>query len=257
MLKEKDNNLNIINDNNKDSTYIDIYFITCFHKIIWESKLFDLTSSNKSVVSIINKLEQDYHQKKDKNNNYLIILNQINIKNNYNDIEKISLLLSYKNNDISLNLGEIILKSEEERFFFNNFSFESNKIKDIKEIKERELNINNNNKNINYYLELDYSMKLNIFYDFIQNNNMVDNYSSFLVNNYLFSAKNQVVLYSDIIKLFTLSHGKQNITTFFDNCYNFKFNIDKVNNINFTNLLNLYFENKDIINEKNEVFFYE
>ena len=257
MLKEKDNNLNIINDNIKDGTYIDIYFITCFHKIIWESKLFDLTSSNKSVVSIINKLEKDYHQKKDKNDNYLIILHQINIKNNYNDIEKISLLLSHKNNDISLNLGEIILKSEEERFFFNNFSFESNKIKDIKEIKERELNINNNNKNINYYLELDYSMKLNIFYDFIQNNNMVDNYSSFLVNNYLFSAKNQVVLYSDIIKLFTLSHGKQNIITFFDNCYNFKFNIDKVNNINFTNLLNLYFENKDIINEKNEVFFYE
>lgn len=239
MLKEKDINLNIINDNIKDGTYIDIYFISCFNKIIWESKIFDLTSSNKSVVSIINKLEQDYHQKKNKKDNFLIILHQINIKNNYNDIEKISLSLSHKNKELSFNLGEIIVKSEEEKFFFNNLSFDSNSIKEIKELNEE--HFINNDKDIDYSLNLNYSIKLKIFYDFIEKNKMIKNYSSFLVNDFLSSAKNETILYSDIITLFTLSQGNKSITTFFDNCYNFKFNINIFKNSNFIKLFNSYF----------------
>ena len=106
-------NINAINIDNKEENLIKIYFISCFHTIIWENKLLDIFSSNKSVISIIIKNEEIYK----KNKNYLIKLHQIIIKNNYNDIEKIALNLKNKSNNFCLNLGEIIFKSEEENFF--------------------------------------------------------------------------------------------------------------------------------------------
>ena len=250
MQKNKDcNNINSINIDNSDNSRIDIYVISCFHNIIWNSNLFDLTSPDKSVISIINnKMEKNYA----KNENYCIILHQINIKNNYNDIETISLFLSHKNKKLSLNLGQFIIKSEENKFFFNDLNFDSNKIKEIKELNEAHLNMN-----IGYFLNLNYSIKLTIFNDFIEKKKIIKKYSSFLVNNFFSSAKKELILYSDIIKLFTLSHGNKIITTFFDNCYNFKFKRNIFEDDTFNNLLNLYFDNNDSFNAQNEIFFYE
>ena len=98
---------------NNDEKLISIYVVSCFHNKIWENKLFYIASSNRSIISIITKSEEKHY----KNKEYLIHLHQININNNYNDIEKITLYLKNKNEDFSLDLGEIIIKSEEERFF--------------------------------------------------------------------------------------------------------------------------------------------
>ena len=252
MLEQKDNNnINSINIDNNDNSCFDIYVISCFHNVIWKSNLFNMTFSNKSVISINNKEEHNYEEDK----NYLIVIHQIIVKNNYNDIEKISLSLSHKNKELSFNLGEIIIKSEEEKFFFNNLSFDSNNIKEMKKLNEEPFI--NNDKDIDYSLYLKYSIKLKIFHDFIEKNKMIKQYSSFLVNDFLSSAKNESMLYSDIITLFTLSHGNKSITTFFDNCYNFKFTINKFKNSNFVELFNSYFKNKNSFNSQNEIFFYE
>ena len=234
-----------------DEKIISIYIVSCFHNKIWENKLFYLTSPNKSIISIITKREERHPKRK----NYLIQLHQININNNYNDIEKIALCLTNKNDNISLNLGEIIIKSDEERFFFNNLKFQSNDITKINEFCKEDIN---NNKNFDYYLELDFSTKLKIYYNYIEENNIKQKYSNFLVNNFLSSAKNEKILYSDIITLFSLSNGNKSIVNFLDNCYNFKFTINReTNSIIFINLKNLYFENKEKFNEQNIKFFSE
>ena len=150
-------------------------------------------------------------------------------------------------------MGEIIIKSDEERFFFNNLKFQSNDITKINELFKEDVN---NNKNFDYYLELDFSTKLKIYYNYIEKNNMKQKYPHFLVNNFLSSAKNEKILYSDIITLFSLSNGNKSIVNFLDNCYNFKFTINReTNNIIFINLKNLYFENKEKFNEQNIRFF--
>ena len=113
MNKDFDkNNINSINIGNKEESTIDFYIISCFDHIIWENKLLDLKSPNKSVTSIMTKTEQTYEN----NKNYLIKIHQISINKNDNDIEKINLFLSSKNEDISLNLGEIEIKLEEDKF---------------------------------------------------------------------------------------------------------------------------------------------
>ena len=80
---------------------------------------------------------------------------------------------------------------------------------------------------------------------------MKQKYSNFLVNNFLSSAKNELILYSDIITLFDLSHGNKSIVNFLDNCYNFKFIINRKKNFIFISLKNLYFKNKEKFNEQN------
>ena len=250
MSKDFDNDqINAINIINKEESTIDIYIISCFHKIIWENKLLNLISPNKSVTSIITKIEQINK----KNNNYIIKLHQININNNYNDIEKINLYLSHKkDDDLSLNVGDISIKLEEEKFYFKDINLELNDLKELKKIIKEDIV---DDKNIKYYLELDFSTKLKIYKDFLEKNNIIKIYSPFLVNNFLFSAKNNIILYSDIITLFTLSNGNKSIINFFDNCYNFKYIFNKFKNENFNNLLGLYLSNKDEFNAQNEVYF--
>ena len=224
---------------NDDEDYnISIYTISCFQNEIWKNKELDITSPHKSITSIETVYEGNY----DKNKNYLIKLHQININNNYNDIEKINLYLSNKNDNSSYDLGEITIKLEEERFLFNNLKIELSDLEKNKFIKE-EGNKNNNK----HYLELNFSVKLKVYSNYIEKNNMKNKYSAFLVNNFLFSAKNQLILYSDIILLFTLSFGNKSIITFFEHCYNFKFfefKVFGVKNTNFANLLERYLNNK-------------
>lgn len=243
MINENDDNKEV--DNN-----ILIYIISCFHNKIWENKILDITSSNKSITSIMTKYEENYI----KNKNYLIKLHQININNNYNDIEKLNLYLSNKNDNSSIYLGEIIIKSEEERFFFNNLKLNLKDLEKNKYIKEEDIN---NKKIIDYSIELNFSMKLKIYCDYIENNNMKKLYSSILVNNFLFHAKNQLILYSDIILLFTLSYGNKSIINFLEHCYNFKFIINPIKNIDFVNLFSLYLNNKNSFIDDNITFLAE
>ena len=232
---------------NDDEDYnISIYTISCFQNEIWKNKELDITSPHKSITSIETVYEGNY----DKNKNYLIKLHQININNNYNDIEKINLYLSNKNDNSSYDLGEITIKLEEERFLFNNLKIELSDLEKNKFIKE-EGNKNNNK----HYLELNFSVKLKVYSNYIEKNNMKNKYSAFLVNNFLYSAKNQLILYSDIILLFTLSFGNKSIITFFEHCYNFKFKIFTTKNTNFANLLGRYLNNKESFFEENIMFF--
>ena len=225
MLEDYDddknnNDNNLINIGDKDESNNNFYFISCFHNIIWGNKLLNITSTNKSVISITSKNEKIY----EKNKNYMIKLHQIIINNNYNDVEKINLYLSDKDDDILLYLGEITIKLEEDKFYFNDIIFDTNNIKQIKKIIKEEINDKNNN--FKYYIELDFSTKLNIYNDYIEKNNLKI-YAPYLVNNFFSSAKNKLVLYSDIATLFTLSHGNKSLINFFDNCYNFKIKINE------------------------------
>ena len=99
-----------LSSNQKEIKY-NLYCISCFHKNIWNNKLYCLTSMNPEILSINNVSEEKFFYSQ----NYIVVIHRINLNEK---IKKLNLLLSCESSNKNWNLNEIIIRPSKDKILF-------------------------------------------------------------------------------------------------------------------------------------------
>ena len=241
---------------NQKKIKFNAYCISCFHKEIWNKNLYTLGSNNPKIISIENSYEITL--KNDKN--FIVLIHKLNI---IEKIKKINLILKSKHTNKSWNLNEITLNLDKEIILFSDLKINLNYLNEfIKDLKE---NCNAENNDIIYFFDdnskisrnLKKDEKLNIYLEFLKKNKIDKEIKTNLVSQYFSTLKDDnEVMFSNIIELFNISFGTKEIIIFLDNYTKLNYNLDiKIENEEFTNILNLYKNESKDFYEDNEKYF--
>ena len=252
--KEVNTNSELSSNQKKNKNKICLYCISCFHKYIWNNELYTLSSLNPEIISI------DIIQKENLfyDNNFEVIIHKINLGEK---IKKINLILDSKMIQKNWNLNEIIIKPEKEKVLLAdldiNLNIRSEFIKDLKDFYKKDNNDNNLYKldKISRILKLE--EKLNIYLNFFNKVKIENELKQNLASQFLSTIKDDsLVIYSDILTIFTLAFGTKVIIEFLDKYTKFSYNlVDKVDNKDFNKILNLYKNDKNQFFKTNESYF--
>ena len=212
-----------------------------------------MNSKNEEVISIENVYEEELYY----DNNFLVVIHQINLNENYLLLNSISLQFKSDNNKNILILEDLNFKPDKDIVVFSNLEINYKKTK-ISEIREL---INQNEvsgEEINICKILSTTDKLKYFLKYVNSEELRKKLGQHIAEQFLIYSKNKEVFYSDVIEVFNLSFKTKKITQFLDyyEGFEYKFN-SKIENDEFFKILNLYKSNKDVFFEKNISFFKE
>ena len=222
------------------------YCISCFANSIWEEYSYRLMPINKEIISIKNVYKKKIYYEE---NEFLLIIHEINFDKNYKYLKTISLKLTSNNNNKDLNLIDLNFKPDKDRVIFSNLKFKPNSITSI-------LDINHNiieEKNLVYALKE--SEKLKYFLDYFRQENLMNEFGVNLAEQFIIHSKQKNIFYSDVIEIFCILIGKKNITLLLDNYERFDYCFDQVVNEEFKNIFDLYKNNPESFIINNKEFF--
>ena len=236
-----------------------VYCISCFRKEIWEDELYYLASKNREVISITN----EYEKKLENDDNFLVIIHQINLSDEYISLKKISLEIRSNDKQKCFNLNDLNFTPDKDKVLFANlesnnknaFEFFSFLGDIFNQENKKNDKIFEDNK---FYKVLTNSEKLKYYLNFINLKNLQNELKPYIAEQFLSYSKNKSVHYSDIIEIFNLSFNTKVITKFLDNYETFDYMFDEeINNDEFNTKLDLYKNKKDEFFSKNIEFFKE
>ena len=256
-IKEKNKN-KIIEDSTKD---INIYFISCFHNDLYEEGLFKFNFTNPDIDRIV--LEKSYELKIENQTSTAKIF-CIHFKEGKKKPKSISLSFTC-DSSVFWELNELSLK-ETTKFIFGNISLMEKNIHKFILYSNNKLN-KKNIKRSNYYYNLCFEKKLDIYCNFLKkitekNNTKLKEYNESLVSdsiNNMTKINLNKLNFSNAINLFCLSYSNKYILKTLEKFSDIIFIKDKFNNKDFSNLINIYntdknafFEPLKNLNKKNK-----
>ena len=239
----------------KNKEYI-IYFISCFNKSIWNKKIGLRNKENEITAS--NVFEKIMNFNKDE---YRAYIHKISIK----DLNELVLQVFLKDKDniiLEWNLNKIIL-NEEKRLYFDNlyinssyFAHFSNFFNDNKE----DLNKDDNDNQINkFYKNLKSKERLDLYLEYFmkEEKELNDYIKKDLVEEFFSNCKeNNIIEYSKLLKIFSLSFKTKKIKDFLDVYPNLNIQFDeKIEDKSFDEILDMYINNNNSFFEENKKFF--
>ena len=129
----KDEMINI-NDNKNSKNFYEsfiekieykAYCISCFINSIWEKYSYNLKSYNKEIISIENVYKKKIYIN---NNEFFVIIHQINFNKNYKFLKTISLKLISDNENKDLNLIDLKFEPDKDKVIFSNLQIKKGSI---------------------------------------------------------------------------------------------------------------------------------
>ena len=253
----KDEMINI-NDNIKNTNFYEsfiekieykVYSISCFINSIWEKYSYNLKSFNKEVISIENVYKKKIYIN---NNEFFVIIHQINFVKNYKFLKTISLKLISDNENKDLNLIDLKFEPDKDKVIFSNLQIKKGSIISIQDVNNKIIE----EKNIVYALKE--SEKLKYFLDYFEQKDLMGEFDDFkknLAEQFIIHSKQKKILYSDIIKIFCILHGTIKITLLLDNYENYDYCFDDVANEEFKKIFDLYKIDINLLFNKNYQYF--
>ena len=245
------NNPQIIKITNSDNN---IYFIASFNNEIWEkAKIFFYVQDMQIDKNIT--LEHSYNSEISQNHKAKIY--SINFPEKSKPGKSLKLSISFWSS-LVCKINELNIKDNNGKclkFIFNDISLIKKEVTKLINYEENQLN-NNILKNNNYFLHLDINKKLDIYINYLEENNFeneqkIIEYKENLANDYIYEFKKnkyKKINFSVGVKLLYLSYKNKMIILFLDFTKDIIYIKDEFANDFMLNLINLY------RNNQNEVF---